>query len=187
MAQQSNRMVERERSVLLVIDLQESYIGNMFEEARVVSASERVIQAAKLLQIPIIITEQYPAGLGATREEISRHLSSDVVNFSKHSFSCMGATGLPEHLKSLGRDQVVIAGIETHVCVNQTVHDLLAEGYCPHLLRDAITSRFPPEDTTGWEKMIGSGAVPTCTEAVLFEWLRDSQAAEFKAIHALVV
>ncbi len=187
MTQMPNRMAERERSVLLVIDLQESYVGKMFEEARVVSASERVIQAAEILEIPTIVTEQYPAKLGATREEIARHFSPKMAHFNKRSFSCMGAEGLSEHLEALGRDQVVIAGIETHVCVNQTVHDLLAAGYSPHLLRDAITARFSLEDTAGWEKMLGSGAVPSCTEAVLFEWLRDSQAAEFKAIHALVV
>lgn len=187
MAQQGTRIADRDRSVLLVIDLQESYAGNMFEEERVVSASERVIQAAQILDIPVVVTEQYPAGLGVTRPEIARHLSTDTAKFSKRSFSCMGAGGLPEHLQSLGRDQVVIVGIETHVCVNQTVHDLLDQGYSAHLLRDAITSRFALEDETGWQKMVGSGAVPSCTEAIVFEWLRDSQAEEFKAIHALVV
>lgn len=181
------RMLDAERSVLVVIDLQESYRGKLVHEERVVTAAARLLDAAGVLDVPVILTEQYPKGLGPTREEIAVHLPPGAARFEKTSFSCLGAPGLREHLRGLGRSQVVVAGIETHVCVGQTVHDLLAEDWQVHVVRDAVTSRFVLEDETGFAKMVGSGAVPASVEALLFEWLRDARAPAFKAIHKLVV
>jgi nicotinamidase-related amidase len=181
------RVLEVERSVLLVIDLQESYRGKLANEERLVRASARLLDAAGVLGVPVVLTEQYPKGLGATREEVAAHVPPGAARFEKTSFSCLGAPGLREHLRGLGRDQIVVAGIETHVCVNQTVHDLLHEGWQPHVVRDALSSRFGLEDETGFAKMVGSGAVPASVESLLFEWLRDSKAPAFKAIHKLVV
>ena len=126
-------------------------------------------------------------GLGPLREEILSCVPEGAARFEKTSFSVLGAEGLEEHLAELGRDQVVVAGIETHVCVGQTVHELLAHGFQPHAVRDAIGARFPLEDETGYAKMIGSGAVPASVEGVLFEWIRDARSPDFKAIHRLVV
>jgi nicotinamidase-related amidase len=180
-------MARSARSVLLVVDLQDAYSGKLYEEARVVAAAGRLIQAATVLGVPTVVTEQYPERLGSTRSEIASLLSSDVALFPKRTFSCLGAEGLSSHLEALDRDQIIIAGIETHVCVNQTVHELLALGYGVHIVRDALTSRFALEDEVGFAKMAGSGAVPTSVESVLFEWVEDSRAASFKAIHKLVV
>lgn len=181
------RMLDAERSALLVIDLQESYRGKLAHEERVVAAACRLLDAAGVLGVPVIMTEQYPKGLGPTREEISVRLPPGTARFEKTTFSCLGAPGLRGHLRSLGRPQVVVAGIETHVCVSQTVHDLLADGWQAHVARDAVTSRFALEDEAGFAKMVGSGAVPASVEALLFEWLRDARAPGFKAIHKLVV
>ena len=182
-----DRLLGLERSVLMVIDLQESYRGKLADEARLMEATGRLLDAARLLAIPVVLTEQYPKGLGATRREIAEHLFDEVTRFEKTAFSALRAEGLLDHLRSLGREQVVVAGIETHVCVGQTVHDLLAHGFQPHAVRDAIGARFPLEDEAGYAKMIGSGAVPGSVEGVLFEWLRDARSLDFKAIHRLVV
>jgi len=182
-----DRVLDRARSALLVIDLQESYRGKLHAEERVIAASQRMLEAAGILGIPVIVTEQYPKGLGRTREEIAAKLPAASARFEKTTFSALGAPGLREHLDSLGCDQIVVAGIETHVCVNQTVHELLAAGRSVHALRDAITARFPLEDELGFAKLIGSGAVPSTSEGALFEWLRDARAPEFKAVHRLVV
>lgn len=181
------RILDREQSLLLVIDLQEAYRGKIANEERVVRATQRLLEAADVLQIPILLTEQYPKGLGATREDIRAGLPAAAVRFEKTSFSCWGVPELREHVRSLGRRQVVVVGIETHVCVSQTVHDLLAAGLQPHVPRDAVSSRFALEDEAGYAKMVGSGAVPTSVEAVFFEWLRDAKAPAFKALHRLVV
>lgn len=181
------RVLDRDTSLLLVIDLQESYRGKLHREEIVVAASRRMIEAARVLGVPILVTEQYPKGLGATRAEISEVLPPEAPRLAKTSFSALGAEGLVERLDALARTQVVVVGIETHVCVDQTVHDLLARRMQVHVVRDAITARFPLEDETGWSKLVGSGAVPTSSECALFEWLGDARAPEFKAIHRLVV
>ena len=180
-------ILDRDRSVLLVIDLQESYRGKLANEPRVVATAGKLLDAAGLLGIPVVVTEQYPKGLGATRAELASHLPANARCFEKTTFSGLGAPGLREHLRELGREQVVVAGIETHVCVSQTVHDLLASGLQPHVVRDAVSARFALEDETGFAKMLASGAVPACLEGVLFEWLGDAGAREFKAAHRLVV
>lgn len=182
-----SRILDRGRSLLLVVDLQESYRDKLHEEERTVRAATRLLDAAGLLGLPVLLTEQYPKGLGATREEIATHLPAGTERFEKVAFSALGADGLEEALDRHGRDQVVVAGIETHVCVSQTAHDLLARGLQPHVVRDATTSRFALEDRWGYEKLIGSGAVPATSEQVLFEWLETSRAPEFKAVHKLVV
>lgn len=182
-----DRVLDRHDSALLVIDLQESYRGKLHREDGVVAASRRIIEAAGLLEIPVLLTEQYPKGLGRTRAEIAEKLPADCAVFEKTRFSALGAEGLALRLAEIARSQIVVIGIETHVCVNQTVHDLLARRFRVHAVRDAITSRFALEDEIGWQKILGSGAVPTTSECALFEWLGDAKAAEFKALHKLVV
>ncbi len=181
-----NRIADRDDSILLVIDMQESYRGKLYEEERTVEGIARLIDAAKILGIPVVATEQYPERLGATREEVASHFPEDRWLFAKRSFSGLSAPGLSEQLGELDRSQLVLAGIETHVCVGQTSHDLLLAGYHVHAVRDAITSRFELEASTGYSKLTSSGAVPACVEGILFEWVRDSRAPEFKAIHQLV-
>jgi nicotinamidase-related amidase len=181
------RLLDRARSVLFVIDLQESYRGKLHAEERVVRAARQLLGAAGELRLPVIVTEQYPKGLGPTRAEVAEAIPAAAARFEKTSFSALGAPGLREHLRALGRDQVVVTGIETQVCVSQTVHELLAEGLQVHLPGDAVSARFPLEHEAGCAKMQASGAVPACVEGVLFEWLRNARTPEFKAIHRLVV
>jgi len=182
-----DRILSRERSLLLVIDLQESYRGKLHQEARVVRAAGRLLEAAGILGVPVLVSEQYPKGLGPTRDEIASRLPAKSERFEKVAFSALGAEGLPEALARHGRDQVVVAGIETHVCVSQTVHDLLARGLQAHVVRDAVSARFPLEDEVAVAKMTASGATLATSEQVLFEWLERAGSAEFKAVHALVV
>jgi nicotinamidase-related amidase len=170
-----------------VIDLQDAYRGKLHREQTVVAAARRTIEAAALLRVPVLVTEQYPRGLGRTRAEIDAALPPDATRLEKTRFSALGAPGLPERLDALGRTQVVLIGIETHVCVGQTAHELLARGLAVHAVRDAITARFPLEDEVGFAKLTSAGAIPTTSECVLFEWLRDARATEFKAVHRLVV
>ena len=118
---------------------------------------------------------------------MAKHLPTGFERFEKTTFSALGAEGLGDALTGHGRDQIVVAGIETHVCVNQTTHDLLERGLQVHLVRDAVSARFPLEDEAGFAKMLASGAQPTSSEQVLFEWLERAGTPEFKAIHRLVV
>lgn len=186
MAHRSHRLTDPERSLLLVVDMQESYRGKLHEEERTVRASSTLIKAANILHIPVVVTEQYPEKLGPTRSEIEEVLEDDTPRFAKRTFSCWGQADLRTHIAGTGCDQVIVTGIETHVCVGQTVLDLMRADLQVHVPRDALTSRFALEDAAGWEKLVASGALPASAESILFEWVIDSREAEFKAIHALV-
>ncbi len=181
-----SRMLEAARTVLVVIDVQEAYRGRTFEHERMQRAVRTLIEAAKIFGVPVVATEQYPRGLGHIVPEIRGAFPDDTPIFEKMSMSCCNAPGFAEHLESLNREQILVCGIEAHACVNQTVHDLLDKGYVVHVAHDAISSRFERDYRVGWQKMIGSGAVPTTVEMACLEWVRTAEAAEFKALHRLI-
>lgn len=181
------RTLDRDTSVLVVVDVQEGFRGRMLEHDRVVaSAVRRLLEAAKLMQVPVIATVQYPRGLGPTQPEVAEGFPPDFQPIEKLSMSCYGEPAFRERLAALDRNQVVLCGVEAHACVNQTAHDLMAEGYSVHVVHDAISSRSALDLQVSWEKMIGSGVVPATVEMVLLEWVRTAAAPEFKAIQRLI-
>jgi len=180
------RVLERDASVLLIIDVQEGYRGVTLEHERMVAAVRKLLEAAKLMGVPVIATEQYPKGIGHMQAEVAGGLAPEHHLIEKMSMSCCGQPAFLERLEALGRSQVVVCGIEAHACVNQTVHDLLHRGYQVHVPRDAISARFAHDLEVGWQKIIGSGAIPSSVEMVCLEWVRTAEAPEFKAIHRLI-
>ncbi|GIW40004.1 MAG: hydrolase [Candidatus Binatia bacterium] len=180
------RVLDRDASVLVVVDVQEAYRGKTLRHDRMERGVRILVEAARTLGIPVLATEQYPKGLGPLVPEIRRALPEGTEPIAKLSLSCCGEPRFVEELRKTGRKQVVVCGIEAHACVNQTVHDLLARGYAVHVPCDAISSRFEHDLRAGWEKMLGSGAVPSSVEMACFEWLRRAGTPEFKAIQALV-
>lgn len=180
------RVLERDDSVLLVIDVQEGYRGHTVEHDRMVRAVRRLLEAAAIMGVPVVATEQYPKGLGHTQAEVAAGFPPDLQVIEKLSMSCCGQPAFVDRLRTLSRSQMVVCGIEAQACVNQTVHDLLDRGYRVHVPYDAISSRSEYDRRVGWEKMIGSGAVPSTVEMVCLEWVRTAAAPEFKAIHRLI-
>lgn len=180
------RILDRGNSLLVVIDVQESYRGVAFDFARVQRGAERLIDAARLLGVPVVATVQYPKGLGPMISELSDRLPADAPVIEKLSLSCCGEPGFVEALEASPRRQVVVCGLEAHACVNQTVHDLLARGYQVHVPRDAVSSRFEPDCAAGWNKMIASGAVESSVEMACLEWVRTAAAPEFKLVQRLI-
>jgi nicotinamidase-related amidase len=180
------RVLSKDDSVLVVIDVQEGYRGHTVDHERMVRAVRRLLDAAKVLGIPVLATEQYPKGLGHTQPEVADGFPAELTVIEKMSMSCCGQPGFLERLQATGRSQVVVCGIEAHACVNQTVHDLLERGYRVHVPRDAISARSEHDLHAGWEKMIGSGAVPSSVEMACLEWLRTAAAPEFKPIHRII-
>ena len=180
------RMLQRDASALLIIDVQEGYRGQTLEHDRMVRQVRRLLDAAVLLGVPVLATEQYPKGIGHTQAEVAEAFPKDLQVIEKMSMSCCGQPAFVERLRALGRTQIVVCGIEAHACVNQTVHDLLDRGYAVHVPYDAISARFEADLRVGWEKVIGSGAVPSSVEMVCLEWIRTAEAPEFKAIHRLI-
>lgn len=180
------RILARDASVLLVIDVQEGYRGQTVGHEAMVRAVRRLLDAARLLGVPVVATEQYPKGLGRTQPEIAAAFPSELRVIEKMSMSCCGQPVFLERLRAFGRRQVVVCGIEAHACVSQTAHDLLQHGFAVHVPRDATSSRFAHDLRAGWEKMIGSGVVPSSVEMACLEWVRTAEAPEFKALHRLI-
>lgn len=177
-------MLERERTALVVIDVQ----GKL---ARIVEHSEgliqnigRMVRAADLLGLPVVVTEQYPEGIGPTVEEIKGILPADVSPLAKTTFSCCGN---PEFVRRLGsRTQVLLTGIETHVCVYQTCRDLMAMHYEVHVVADAVASRHAGSWAVAIERMRAEGATITTAEMALFEMLRIAEGDLFRRILRIV-
>ncbi len=136
--------------------------------------------------MPILVTEQYPRGLGHTAAEIQQALPEDVVISEKASFSSCGATAFEAQLERSGARQVLVAGIEAHICISQTVHDLLARSLQVHLLVDCVTARDSRNKDLAVTKMQLSGALPSSVEMALFELMRDARHAQFRAVQALL-
>jgi len=180
------RLLDRTRSALLVIDVQEGYRGHTVEHERMVRRVRTLVDAARVMAVPILATEQYPKGLGRTQPEVADGFAPDTAVIEKLSMSCCGQPRFVAALDALHRSQVVVCGIEAQACVSQTVHDLLARGYQVHLPYDAISARFETDYRVGWEKIVGSGGVPSTVEMVCLEWVRSAEAPEFKAIHKLI-
>ena len=136
--------------------------------------------------MPVVVTEQYPKGLGRTAEEIRAALPAGLEPIEKTAFSACSAREFGAQLAAAGVRQVLVCGIEAHICVNQTAHDLLARGLQVHLLTDCISSRTPQNRQAGLDKMLRSGAVPSSAELALFELMRDARHEQFKAIQKLI-
>lgn len=179
------RLLNSQESVLLIVDVQESFRKHIADFANLTRNISILVEASKILRLPVIVTEQYPQGLGNTVAEISACLG-DHKQFEKSCFSCCQSADFMSALADLGRKQVVVTGIEAHVCVNQTVHDLLAEGYSPHIITDAVSSRSHKNKEIGIEKMLSAGAIVSSVEMALFEMLVESGTENFKAIQRLV-
>ncbi|MCC6848403.1 MAG: hydrolase [Deltaproteobacteria bacterium] len=180
------RLLARDAAALVVIDVQEGYRSVLYEYERVATAVTRLVRGAVVLGVPIVVTEQYPKGVGSTVAEIARHFPEGTRVIEKMSMSCCGAEAFVSALARLGRRQVFIAGIETHACVNQTAHDLLAQGYQVHVARDATSARRREDYEIGWQKMVQAGMVPATVESGLLELVRTAEASEFKAIQRVI-
>ena len=179
--------LERDKAVLVVIDVQEKLTLAM--DHKVLNNLTRnigiLLVSAAELEVPVLVTEQYVKGLGSTLQELKEKASAAPC-YEKMSFSCCGSSEFVDKLKELGRTQVIITGMETHVCVLQTVIELREAGFEVHLVKDAVMSRSKQNWQTAIDAMTLTGAVPTCTESVLFQLLKVAGSEEFKKLSKLV-
>jgi nicotinamidase-related amidase len=176
--------LDRDRTALVVVDVQEAFRKALPESfAAVADSVAKLVQGAEAMGVPIVVTEQYPQGLGSTVPEVADHLPADLEPIEKVRFSAAEAEGFDLD----GRDQALVCGIETHVCVNQTVLDLLEQGIDVQVAADAVGSRTEENRALGLHKAEQAGAVLTSVETALFELLRGSDAPEFKQVQALVL
>jgi nicotinamidase-related amidase len=178
--------LRRETAALAVIDMQEAFRPVMPDFGEVASRIALAVEGARLLDLPVIVTEQYPKGLKHTAEEISGRLPLEIRAIEKSCFSSCGSDEFLSQLAHRGIKQVLVSGIEAHICVMQTSLDLLAKGFEVFLLVDCITSRRPENKQAALARLTTAGAIHSTLEMALFEMMRTSDSPQFKAIQSLI-
>jgi len=179
-------MINTDNTQLLIIDIQEKLINATFNKDNLIKKSEIIAKAANILNLPTCITEQYPQGLGKTIENISKNLTEHVKYFEKVDFSALNNPELVDYLKKQNRKNIIICGIETHICVYQTVKALLQNNYNVTVLKDICGSRAEDEYISALDCMKSLGAETKTCEMVLFELLKSARNPLFKSIQALI-
>jgi nicotinamidase-related amidase len=179
----SPELMNRDDAALLVVDMQGKLLPLIAGHQRVIWNCRRLIDGAKVLGVPLAATEQYPQGLGPTTEELAPRLGPIP---GKLAFSCGECAEIFAGWRERGIWKILVCGIETHVCVGQTVHDLLADGFRVFVAADAVGARGPLDHDIALRRMDSSGATLTTTEAALFEWCGRAGSPEFKQISQLI-
>ncbi|MEJ7846973.1 MAG: isochorismatase family protein [Pyrinomonadaceae bacterium] len=180
------KILDNSKTVLVVIDAQEAFRSVVNDFALIASNIAIAVRGFQILDVPVIVTEQYPKGLGRTAEEILLAIKDEPEIIEKTSFSACEAKEFVEKLRSLNASQIVLCGVEAHVCVSQTAHDLLDQGFEVHLLEDSTSSRYEHDKKAGLAKMHSSGVIPSSFETALFELMSDSRHENFKEIQSLI-
>jgi nicotinamidase-related amidase len=180
-----SKLLKPEKTALLIIDIQERILPVISNHQRVVENTLKLIQGFKVIGLPIYYTEQYPKGLGPTVSSITDALG-ELKPFDKMSFSCSGAKDLFEEFKKKNLSQIVVCGIESHVCVQQTVLDLIENGFQVNLAADVVSSRKEMDYYTSLERMRYHGVEVTTTESILFELLNVCGTPHFKEVSKIV-
>ena len=178
-------MLDTEKCCLVIVDVQGKLAQLMHEKEKLFNNIEILIKGAKALDLAIIWCEQSPKALGPTIEQLAQHLC-DHQPIAKCSFSCCGNEPFNEKLKAINPKQVILCGIETHVCIFQTAMDLLEKEYEVHVIADAVSSRTPENKQIALNRMDAEGAVISSTEMALFELLQTAEHEKFKEVVALI-
>jgi len=164
------------------MDFQEKLLSKVYMAEEIADNAIVMIKSARALNIPVIVTEQYPKGLGRTIEEIIKVLGEDYKPIEKVNFNCFGSQEFIDKLESINRRSLLIMGVEAHICICQTVLEALRKEYEVYLLEDTISSRKPENRRIAIDRMIKEGSIPASVEMVIYELLKQSGTPEFKEI-----
>ncbi len=178
-------LMKADQSALVVVDVQERLAPALHEPSRVIEKCERLMQGAEILDVPILLSEQYPKGLGHTVPSLAK-LAPEGATFEKLHFSCASDESFAKRFKALGRPHAIVCGMEAHVCVLQTAFGLQDAGYDVMVVGDAVTSRLTANRDFALERMAAAGITIVSTEMVLFEWVEVAGTPEFRAISSLI-
>lgn len=179
---QPDGLIARDRAIVFVVDLQEAFAKAIPDFERISRGAAALVSGAAEMNVPVVATEQYPKGLGATVGPVAAALGSNVP-VEKTRFSAAEAEGVDLS----DRDQVILCGVEAHVCVAQTALELLSRGREVYVAEDAVGSRSEQDRSVGLRRMEAAGALPTSVEAALFELLGDAASDEFKSVQGIVL
>jgi len=177
-------LLKKNKTAFIIIDVQERLMPVIFNNSEMFENVNRLIEGSKILNVPLIVTEQYPKGLGHTCAEVKLPEGQAIIE--KVCFSCLLSDPVNEKLKSLGAEQIVIAGAESHICVLKTALDALSKGYEVHVVADAVGSRKEYSKQIALERMRQAGAFIATTEMILFQLMDEAGTDEFKQISKLI-
>lgn len=181
----NQELLSKEGTALVIIDIQEKLFPHMAEKDRIARNVAKLVKFAKIMKIPIVLTEQYPKGLGHTIPEV-RRLIPNIRPIEKVDFNCLGSEEFKACLGRLDAKTLIIAGIESHICVTQTAIDGLSKGYEVYVVSDAVSSRSLADKAIAIERMRQSGVTIVSTEMLIYEVLRKADTAEFREALKLV-
>lgn len=185
--QQRKFALRRENCLVFIVDVQGRLVPSMSNGPEIEKNTNVFLEAANAYELPAVYSEQYPKGLGATTESVLEKLTKcDAYRIEKTIYSAVTETSVIEQLASYGRKQIILTGLETHVCVYQTVRDLIAHGYTVFIPEDAVGSRTEANRRSGLSLMKDMGAVITNTESLLFDLIHDAKDPHFKRLQALI-
>ena len=183
-------LIEKSNAILLVIDIQEKLFPKVFNKKIVEKNSQILLKTFELLELPVLLTEQYPKGLGSTIISLQKIFSeidkNNLLRFEKSSFSCFQEDNFKNVLKNQKKKQVLILGIETHVCILQSALDLKSEGYHPYVITDAVGSREKNDHESALKRFSAHGVGQVTSEMVVFELLRNFKHPKFREIRQLI-
>jgi len=181
------RFLEPDEALLLVVDLQDKLLARIAGCERILAAAEKMVRAAQILEVPIVVTEQYPKGLGGTNQAIRKLFEKEGFRpMEKLAFGCLAEPDVSQRLAEARRSQIVVVGIETHVCIQQTALQLLRHGYEPVVCADAVGSRNEFDHETALSRMRQVGVAVTTVESVIFEMLGRAGTDRFKRMLAIL-
>lgn len=183
---QHESKLRKNDTLFLLIDIQERLLPVIHDKELIEKNAAILAQGAGILDVPVIISEQYPKGLGSTTEAIRNAAADNADYYPKTTFSCLQDDDITKAVRASGKSQILLCGIETHICVCQTALDLAAGGYQVHIAADATGSRQPTNREYALDRLSRAGIVITNTESALFELLNIAQGDEFKAISRLI-
>ncbi len=175
-----------ENAVLVIIDVQEKLFAVVNEQERLLKNIIKLVRVCKTLGIPIVLTEQYPKGIGKTIQPIVQELGPDYKPIEKTTFSCFGAPEFERRLMELGRKVLLLTGIELHICVYQTAVDALKRGYTPIVIYDATSSRLRPDYELCLHRLLAKGVDVATTDMIIFELVRDASHPKFREVLSIV-
>lgn len=178
--------INKEDVMAMVIDYQEKLVPHMNENHNLIKNTSMLIRGLEILQVPIITTQQYTKGLGMTVDSICEAFTKEFQYLNKISFSCYGDEIIKEEIRKLGKKSIIICGIEAHICVMQTVIDLLEDGYEVIIIEDCISSRKSNDKVYGIRRMENEGAIIATYESILFELTKVAGNDTFKLISKLI-
>lgn len=178
--------IDPANTAVLVVDYQEKLLPAIHDVEHLLERTKILLSGLQVLEIPVVLTEQYPRGLGPTVQEVKDCLGDNYQPYEKITFSVMGCEAVKEAFAALGKKNIIVCGTEAHICVLQSVIDLQAEGYQVYLVEDCIASRKPSDKESSIRRAMGEGALITSAEAILFELTYISGTSTFKQISKIV-